>query len=104
MLVYAARSRPRGMRCQWEESAPPTYPHRTHTSTLECMQVNLELNWRSDQWGMTLKKVSEEAEIIAGCGGTTATQKIKLVEMVMRPAMRYSMAVVPCTWALSFAR
>eukprot|EP00976_Prorocentrum_cordatum_P111533 1195380-Prorocentrum_minimum.AAC.3 len=39
-----------------------------------------------------------------GCGGTTATQKIKLVEMVMRPAMRYSMAVVPCTWALSFAR
>eukprot|EP00976_Prorocentrum_cordatum_P094106 1189660-Prorocentrum_minimum.AAC.3 len=61
------------------------------------VQVNLELDW-GDQWGAVLKKVSEEAGVIAGCGGTT-TQKIKLVEMVMRPAMRYSMAVVPYTWA-----
>eukprot|EP00959_Pyramimonas_sp_CCMP1952_P042775 894713-Pyramimonas_sp.AAC.1 len=61
------------------------------------VQVNLELNW-SDQWGTTLKKVSEEAEVIAGCGGTAA-QKVKLVEQVMRPAMRYAMAVVPYTWA-----
>ena len=59
--------------------------------------MNLELKW-SNQWGTTLKKVSEEAEVIAGCGGTAA-QKIKLVEQVMRPAMRYAMAVVPYTWA-----
>ena len=58
--------------------------------------INLNLDW-GDQWAAVVNKVREEKRLINGCVGSAAQQR-KLVEQVMRPAIRYSMTVVPYTW------
>ena len=44
-----------------------------------------------------MEKVTEEAHLINSCGATTG-QQLHLTNTVMRPAIRYSMSVVPYTW------
>jgi hypothetical protein len=58
--------------------------------------INLELDW-TEQWSSLMEKVTEEAHLINSCGATTG-QQLHLTNTVMRPAIRYSMSVVPYTW------
>ena len=58
--------------------------------------INLTMDWR-DHWESTCKKMREAAEATsASCA--KVTQKLRLLEMVVRPIMRYSMSAVPFTW------
>ena len=58
--------------------------------------INLELDW-TEQWAALMEKVAEEAHLINSCGATTG-QQLHLANTVMRPAIRYSMSIVPYTW------
>jgi hypothetical protein len=73
-------------------------PHMTEHESYRYLGVliNLELDW-TEQWSSLMEKVTEEAHLINSCGATTG-QQLHLTNTVMRPAIRYSMSVVPYTW------
>ena len=75
-----------------------TIPHMTSHESYRYLGVliNLELDW-TEQWAALMAKVTEEAHLINTCGATTG-QQLHMVNTVMRPAIRYSMTVVPYTW------
>ena len=60
--------------------------------------INLELDW-TEQWSSLMEKVTEEAHLINSCGAIHhRATRLHLANTVMRPAIRYSMSVVPYTW------
>jgi hypothetical protein len=72
-------------------------PHMTEHESYRylCVLINLELDW-TEQWAALMEKVTEEAHLINSCEATTG-QQLHLANTVMRPAIRYSMSIVPYT-------